>query len=466
MAKAEYLTDVKLRKMKTPKELVEIRDSSGVIFRHFTDGKKVFGWRFVNQHAKGKKDRIEYGAYPFLSLEHARQIHTLTVSARQHGEDILDNSVRAKIYKEVMGDKVPIKHQAGMTLTELFDRYIKEYIEANDIGPRPYNRIKNHVLPKFGDHIAETIPVKEIQAFVIEMRADVTKTETTVVDTIRLTSNMYNFAIKQFWINKNPFAELGMKRKKGIRKTYYSMIEIKRLLLNPDSVELGYDYHLLHKAILFSGCRRTEIMHAEIKEFDFDGGIWTIPADRLKNQQRLDEDDKEPFQLPMSEQFASVIKEAIQGFGNDTHVFGGKTNGFIEGRWQKAKTGSASERNFYNYIKPYREHYGVGDKNNHDLRRTLETTLNNLGVSKDITTAMTGHSKQGMDAVYNQAQQIHVMRTAFQLYADFIDFLCANDDTYCHVFKSQKLCPELRKIYQTFNYQTYLVTIFDKYNLG
>ena len=161
------------------------------------------------------------------------------------------------------------------------------------------------MLPVLGESVAETIPLKELQDFVINFRARDDITETTVIDTIRLTSNMYNFGIKQFWINKNPFAELVIKRKKGIRKTYYLMTEIKKLLMNPDNIYLGHDYHLLHNAILLSGCRRTEIMQAGIREFDFDGGIWTIPVDRLKNQKRREEIDKEPFELPMSEQFAS-----------------------------------------------------------------------------------------------------------------------------------------------------------------
>ena len=53
-------------------------------------------------------------------------------------------------------------------------------------------------------------------------------------------------------------------------------------------------------------------MEAEIKEFDFLGGIWTIPPERLKNQKRKEEDEKEPLEIPMSRQLEAIIKEAIQ----------------------------------------------------------------------------------------------------------------------------------------------------------
>ena len=159
-----------------------------------------------------------------------------------------------------------------------------------------------------------------------------------------------------------------------------------------------------------------------------------------------------------------TIQHAVKVHGNETHVFGAKPLVFTKGLgWHRPKSGAASSRNYHNYISPYREHYGVGHKNNHDFRRTIETVLGNLNVSKDITTAMTGHSRSGMSAIYNQAKQIHILRCAFQLYADFLDFMFENGAEYQEAFESQLPGRHLKKIYQTFNFSEYLVSSMEDY---
>ena len=57
---------------------------------------------------------------------------------------------------------------------------------------------------------------------------------------------------------------------------------------------------------------------------------------------------------------------------------------------------------------------------------------------------MTGHSRKGMSKTYNQAKQIHVMRTAFQMWADFIDFICDREETYAIYFEEQRPSRELK----------------------
>ncbi|WP_067583493.1 tyrosine-type recombinase/integrase [Endozoicomonas ascidiicola] len=460
MAESVFLTDASIRKMKRPKQLKETRDSSGLVLRHFTDGAKVFGWRFVDHHAGGKRQRIEYGSYPFLSLEKARLVHGLMVAARKEGKDIMSNAVRAIVLKEALGDDAPEIEQEGMTLSLLYKKYMDNFVEPNKIGPRPYRRIKNHIIPVLGNEVVDAIPRSKMKQFMIDFRSN--NSEITVADTIRFAVTMCNYGKKNFWIDSNPFSELDVKRKNTKRKVYYTMEEIRTLLLNSDQIKLSKDYQLIHKATLLSGCRIGEVIDAEIREFDFEGGLWTIPPERLKNQKRLDQAEKEPLELPMSQQLEDTIREAIKEFGNDTHVFGSKKNEFIDGRWQqRGKIGSSSQRNYRQYINPYREHYGVRHKTNHDLRRTIETTLNNLGVPSDITTAMTGHSKKGIKGVYNHGRQLHALRAGFQMYADFIDFLCERDVVYCRLFKAQKVSPEFKEILKTFNFHDYLLAGFD-----
>ncbi len=465
MAKSENLSDAKIRTFKTPEKETILRDSSGLLLRIFPNGRKRFGWRFIDKH-RNRRSRIEYGDYPDLSLDYARQLHQLSVAARKNGKDILDNEVRSNIYKKVMGEDAIIEHQPGMTFSQLVNDYYNKHIKPNNINPNAYNRIKNHLLPVFKNDKAESIPIAKIQGFVKGMRESGNITETTIADTIRFAVIMYNHAVRQFWINNNPFSAVTIERQKSVRKEYYTMGEIKTLLTNPDDIKIGKDFYLIQKALILSGVRRSELMHAEIKEFDFDSEIWTIPAERLKNQKGRTQSQKEPLKLPMSKQFIKTIQEAVDGFGNDTHVFGSKQNAFIDNRWQRQKTGPSSDRNYHNAITEYRRYYQLGHKINHDFRRSIETTLGNLGVSSDITSIMTGHSKSGIKAVYNQASLMLLMRVAFQLYADLIDFFCEADNKYLQAFDHQKLCRQLSEIYQKYHFNVYQLSMLNDIDPG
>ena len=72
----------------------------------------------------------------------------------------MSNPVKIEILKQVLGEDA-VKVEAlpeGMTLNEVYDKFIEDYVEPNNIEPRPYRRIKNHILPKLGEEVVDAIP--------------------------------------------------------------------------------------------------------------------------------------------------------------------------------------------------------------------------------------------------------------------------------------------------------------------
>ncbi|MGI9279428.1 MAG: tyrosine-type recombinase/integrase [Endozoicomonas sp.] len=463
MAK-KNLTDVAIRNKKPESKETTMVDMSGLICRIFPSGRKAFCWRYMDHHRNRQQSRIEYGDYPDRSLEDARRIHLSAKSAksaRKNGQDIKDPSVLNQIIKEVVKDSanfVPLLKE--YTLSDLVADYFKGHIEKNNIGPRPYNRIKKHVEPVLGHYSADHVPAEEIKQLITHLR-DNNQKDRTIFDTVRFTVSMYRWGIAHFKCKTNPFEPYSIKAKRKIRTSYYPMHELRTLLTNPEDFPIKKDFYLMQKALILSGTRRTQVLEAEINEFNFENGNWTIPPERVKNQNMLkDDEEKVPFIIPMSTQLMATVQEAISLFGNDRHVFGSKRTLFIDKQWQRVKGGSSSPRHYNYEIKAFREHYGITNRTNHDLRRTLETNLTNLGVSESITTAMTGHSRKGMSKTYNQAKQIHVLRTAFQMWADFIDFICEKDQTYAIYFEEQRPSHELKDIYTTFKFNDRIIDTF------
>ncbi|AMO58424.1 hypothetical protein GZ77_19105 [Endozoicomonas montiporae] len=466
MAK-KHLSDADVRNKKPESKETTLVDATGVVCRIFPSGRKTFCWRYVDQHRNKQQSRIEYGDYPDRSLADARRIHLSAKSARKNGYDIKDPAVLNRIIKEVVKDAadfVPLHKE--YTLSDLVADYFKGHIEKNNIGPRPYNRIKKHVEPVLGHLPADRIPAEEIKQLITQLRESNQK-DRTIFDTIRFSTSMYRWGITQFKCKTNPFQPYVPKQKRKVRTSYYPMYELRTLLINPDGYPIKNDFYLIQKALILSGTRRTQVLEAEINEFNFDNGNWTIPPERVKNQNMLkDDEEKTPFIIPMSRQLMATIRTAIEQYGNHKHVFGSKKTEFTDQQWQRIQEGSSSARYYNNEIKTYREHYGITNRTNHDLRRTLETNLTNLGVSEFITTAMTGHSRKGMSKTYNQAKQIHVMRTAFQMWADFIDFICDKDETYAVYFEEQRPSRELKDIYATFKFNDRIIDTFTIFEDG
>ncbi|WP_066017070.1 tyrosine-type recombinase/integrase [Endozoicomonas atrinae] len=461
----EKLSDAKIRNKKpSDKEEIITDLQSGVHLRIYPSGQKSFGWRYRDKFREGKLSRVSYGDYPNRTLEEARRIHDAVTSARKNGVDVkepntLDELIRSTV-KDTSANK-PGSSSGSITFDDLVDQFFANYIEKEGIGPRPYNRIKNHMQPYFGLYPVDAIPDAAIEQFMITKREEGCS-EKTIGDTVRFTCNMYDWAIKQFICKVNPFNKYRLKRSNKNRKSYFSMLEIRTLLNNKENHPISPDYFLIQTALLLSGCRRSEVTKAMIDEFDFDLNVWTIPPDRLKNQKRVADDQKEPFPLPMSTQLAGALRELIDRFGNDTHIFGSKRVGQFDKTMKR--TGPACDRTYDTYITGYRKLHGIENRKNHDLRRTLETHLTNLGVSPDITTAMTGHSREGMKGVYNHAQQTHLMRTGFQLWADFIDFICSKDEKYAKAFDKQAPTEELLEIFKTFNFKERSVTMLNSFS--
>lgn len=228
---------------------------------------------------------------------------------------------RRYIRESVTGIEPPTPtHSDKILFSKLVVRFFQEHIERNNIGPRPYNRIKNHLLPVFKDYPAEGIPDQTIKDFIAEKRLGGMK-ERTLSDAIQFTCSMYEWAEKYYIVDGCPFQKFKPKRPNKFRKQYYSTTELRTLLLNGDQLSISKDNLLIQKGLILTECRRTELIHAEIPEFDFGTGFWTIPPERVKNQNMLAEDeDKTPFILPMSKQFSEAMQEAISYCGNTTHT--------------------------------------------------------------------------------------------------------------------------------------------------
>jgi integrase len=164
---------------------------------------------------------------------------------------------------------------------------------------------------------------------------------------------------------------------------------------------LNDDYGTIIKLLVLSGCRVNEIGRLRWEEVHDEQII--LPGARTKN--------KRAHAIPLSEP-AKAILAGIRRRPDRAHLFGRRQDTGFSG-W------SAAKRDLDARIKI--EHWTV-----HDLRRTVATSMAELGVQPHIIEAVLNHvsgHKGGVAGIYNRATYDKEKREALNLWAEHVTAL-------------------------------------------
>ena len=159
------------------------------------------------------------------------------------------------------------------------------------------------------------------------------------------------------------------------------------------SAGLGFPFGPLFKLLLLTGQRREEVASIDWKELDREQCLWVIPSVRSKN--------KKPHLVPLSAPAIEVLDD----------IAGDKD-------WPRSglvlsTTGKTSPSGF-SKAKRRLEEWAIANGNDqladnpwriHDLRRTVATGLQKLGVRFEVTEAVLNHvsgSRGGIAGVYQR----------------------------------------------------------------
>jgi integrase len=184
------------------------------------------------------------------------------------------------------------------------------------------------------------------------------------------------------------------------------------------------DHGRVVRLLLLTGQRRGEVAGMAWGELDLERGIWSLPAARAKNGL--------PHDLPLPAQAAALLAATPRREGRGL-LFGRGAGPFAA--WPKAKErldrriarGRAEAR----LGRPL----GAGERPEagdalppwtlHDLRRTVVTGMNELGVAPHVVEAVVNHvsgrARAGVAGVYNRATYAAEKRAALQAWADHLD---------------------------------------------
>ena len=140
---------------------------------------------------------------------------------------------------------------------------------------------------------------------------------------------------------------------------------------------------------------------ARLEEFDLAQGVWTIPAERMKNRKE--------HRVPLSRQAIDLLNKLHGVSGHREFLFPNRSDPrrpASRGVLWKAVTSLGYEGKF----------------SPHGIRATGSTMLNEMGFRADVIERQLAHAERNkVRASYNQADYLDERKLMMQTWADFID---------------------------------------------
>jgi integrase len=209
---------------------------------------------------------------------------------------------------------------------------------------------------------------------------------------------LFDWARSKKLLTVNPCVGIERPSPEQSRDRVLTDIELTKVWKAADKA--GHPYGQIIKLLILTGQRRQEIAGLHWSEIDLDARVFHLPAERTKNARAHD--------VPLSAQALAVIAGLPRLVDIDLAFTSRRrpVNGF-----SKAK-------------QRLDEACGVTDWTIHDLRRTVASGLQRLGVRLEVTEAVLNHrggSTAGIVGVYQRHDYRDEKAAALQRWADHVD---------------------------------------------
>jgi integrase len=399
MRVATKLTDAKLLALKAPATgQVEHSDSDvpGLRIRIGKTGAKTF---ILRKRVAGRIRNITVGRYgPRFGLTDARKKARALISDMEAG-------------KAPPAPQKPSGGTAG-TIRAMMPDYLASKAHLRSM-PDLKSVVNKYILPELGDRFADSVTRAEVTAF-IDGIAKAKPIRARLV--LAQLSAFYSWAMPRLdKLPANPCRDAGRPPKPKSRDRVLSNDELRGLWQVSDDEALPWGPAL--KLLMLTGARREEVFGAARAEFDLKAAEWVIPAERAKNGL--------PHIVPLSKAAVAVVK-AIPQMDKSPMLFPARGNP------ENGSSGfSRAQARFRVSLDKKLEREGGEHWRLHDIRRTVATGLQRLGIRFEVTEAVLNHvsgAKGGIAGVYQRHDWKAEKRVALDAWATELNRIVTGTD--------------------------------------
>jgi integrase len=398
------LSDITIRKLcaSPPPKRVEHPDGkvAGLFFITQPSGATSWALRY---RAQGASRKLTLGSFPALDLRAARRKAEEERGKIARGEDpaAAKQASRAAAKAEREGETDLVE--------KVVEKFIERYAKAQTRDWRETERLleKNAVEKWKGRRLSMITPpqIHDLLDEIIDRGAPIAANR--VLAQLKV---LGGWAVERGIIEKNPFEGIKPPASEKGRARERVLDDAENKLVWNAADAIDWPFGPIVKLLLLTGARRDEVAQMEWRAVDLDRAVWKLPASRSKNRRE--------HTIPLSDTSLDVLR-SVPRIERSEFVF--TTNGRtpVSG-FSKAKP--ALDR-------AMAELAGEGALPIpgwvlHDLRRTVATNLQRLGVRLEVTEAVLNHvsgSRAGIVGVYQKHDYAAEKRLALDAWARRLD---------------------------------------------
>lgn len=305
-----------------------------------------------------------------------------------------------------------VKEQKRQAVDLRFDAFSERFLELygkTEWAPRTYSNNASNIRRWL-------LPVWKAKSIAAMKRLDITE----VLDRLPqdgpalrrnvfvLMRRMFNWAVERGEIGASPMH--GLKPPKKLTERHHILSDSELICVAACAADLGPVWGALVRLLILTGQRLREVAEADWSEFDREALLWTIPKERTKNARE--------HVVPLSRLVVNEL-DVLNG-GPDwpnqglviCHFPERKVAGFSK---MKRRLDEVLAQHAEPAVRPWRLH---------DLRRTVATNLQRIGVRFEVTEAILNHvsiTQAGIIGNYQLHDWLPEKRTAMENWSNEIE---------------------------------------------
>ncbi len=409
------LTIKRIKEITTSKAIGRFPDGNGGLYLLTTHTGSTL-WRYAYTF-ESVKHTYAIGKYPALSLDDARSVKRELDTLRAKG--INPNAQKAQ-------DKAQKKRERldGNTFEEVTQKWLKKQVEKLSVMTIKKHKesFERDFYPTLGKKIMSDIKKREIIA-VAEAIQERGALESGF-RALSLANQVWQYALNLDIVEANIAKDIDAKSvltpfQNSEFPTITDPLSIGKLLIDLDSYleEFKGDFSTSQalKILPFLFGRSGNIRFMEWSEIDFEAQTWTIPATKLKQNQRKKLKEENSHIIPLCPQALKILKETFEVNGLAKYVFHSSISS-KKPLSENTLSYAFKRMGYKDVIVP------------HGFRAMFSTIANESGLfRREAIDALLAHSARSSKGVsssemaYNRAKYEDEKRKIVEWYGEFLD---------------------------------------------
>jgi integrase len=385
---------------------------------------KAMSWA-VRYRAAGKPRKVTLGAYPAVDLKAARDLGRKALRAAAEGRD------PAREKQETKGEAKRQAAEEKRAERDLFENVAVEFLSRHAVKNTRENSFTEtaRILglkrgdvdgwDETGKGVTAEWKGRKVQDI---SRRDVIALLDAIVDrgapvmanrTLAAVRKLFNWCVGRDIIEASPATLVELPGKENSRTRVLSDDELRLLWKAADGE--GYPFGPVIKLMALLGHRENEIARMRWAELDLGGKVWTLSANRTKNN--------EPHTLPLPDAAVAILEKLPKIKSGEGFVFIGR-KGKPPTAFSHAKIRTDNAIAAANNNKP------IPDWVFHDLRRTMVSGMARLHIPVAVAEKAINHKSgtfRGIVSVYQHHDFAEERRNAFDVWAKHVLSILSSD---------------------------------------